>query len=159
MQGRLPRRETKETYKAMGTKSVIILMVVFLLSSCKTKKVVELTKIDSVVNKVEQVEVLTDSGKVETTEEIIYEFDTIGTPLVSPSQAIRGEYKLKLKSIKINRHIKEAKSLKRLKIDKVENKAIKVEKTAITKETSPCVNELAILLVILVGLYFLIKKL
>jgi len=144
----------------MGTKRLILLIsVVILLSSCKAKKLVETTKVDSVVNKVEQVEVLTDSGKVETTEEVIYEFDTVGTPLVSPSQAIRGDYKLKLKSIKINRHIKEDKSLKSLKIVKAENKVIKVEKTAITKETSPCINELAILLVILVGLYFLIKKL
>lgn len=143
----------------MDTKRLIILSVVILLSSCKSKKLVEVTKIDSVVNKIEQVEVLTDSGKVETTEEVIYEFDTVGTPLVSPSQAIRGDYKLKLKSIKVKRHIKEDKALKSLKIDKVENKAIKVEKTATIKETYPCKAEILLLLGAILAIYLIFKKL
>ena len=143
----------------MDTKRLIILSVVILLSSCKSKKLVETTKVDSVVNKIEQVEVLTDSGKVETTEEVIYEFDTVGTPLVSPSQAIRGDYKLKLKSIKVKRHIKENKSLKSLKIDKVENKAIKVEKTATIKETYPCKTEILLLLGAILAIYLIFKKL
>ena len=143
----------------MDTKRLIILSVVILLSSCKSKKLVEVTKIDSVVNKIEQVEVLTDSGKVETTEEVIYEFDTVGTPLVSPSQAIRGDYKLKLKSIKVKRHIKEDKALKSLKIDKVENKAIKVEKTATIKETYPCKTEILLLLGAILAIYLIFKKL
>ena len=143
----------------MDTKRLIILSVVILLSSCKAKKLVEVTKVDSVVNKIEQVEVLTDSGKVETTEEVIYEFDTVGTPLVSPSQAIRGDYKLKLKSIKVKRHIKEDKALKSLKIDKVENKAIKVEKTATIKETYPCKTEILLLLGAILAIYLIFKKL
>ena len=143
----------------MDTKKLIILSVVILLSSCKSKKLVEVTKVDSVVNKIEQVEVLTDSGKVETTEEVIYEFDTVGTPLVSPSQAIRGDYKLKLKSIKVKRHIKEDKALKSLKIDKVENKAIKVEKTATIKETYPCKAEILLLLGAILAIYLILKKL
>lgn len=143
----------------MDTKRLSILLVVILLSSCKAKKLVEVTKVDSVVNKVEQVEVLTDSGKVETTEEVIYEFDTIGTPFVSPSQAIRGDYKIKLKSIKVKRHIKENKALNRLKIDKIENKAIKVEKTAIIKETYPCMNEILIVLGAILAIYLIFKKL
>ena len=144
----------------MDTKRLILLIsVVILLSSCKSKKLVEVTKVDSVVNKIEQVEVLTDSGKVETTEEVIYEFDTVGTPLVSPSQAIRGDYKLKLKSIKVKRHIKEDKALKSLKIDKVENKAIKVEKTATIKETYPCKAEILLLLGAILAIYLIFKKL
>ena len=143
----------------MDTKRLIILSVVILLSSCKSKKLVEVTKVDSVVNKIEQVQVLTDSGKVETTEEVIYEFDTVGTPLVSPSQAIRGDYKLKLKSIKVKRHIKEDKALKSLKIDKVENKAIKVEKTATIKETYPCKTEILLLLGAILAIYLILKKL
>lgn len=143
----------------MDTKRLIILSVVILLSSCKSKKLVEVTKVDSVVNKIEQVEVLTDSGKVETTEEVIYEFDTVGTPLVSPSQAIRGDYKLKLKSIKVKRYIKEDKALKSLKIDKVENKAIKVEKTATIKETYPCKAEILLLLGAILAIYLILKKL
>ena len=143
----------------MDTKRLIFLSVVILLSSCKSKKLVEVTKVDSVVNKIEQVEVLTDSGKVETTEEVIYEFDTVGTPLVSPSQAIRGDYKLKLKSIKVKRHIKEDKALKSLKIDKVENKAIKVEKTATIKETYPCKTEILLLLGAILAIYLIFKKL
>lgn len=143
----------------MDTKRLIFLLVVILLSSCKSKKLVEVTKVDSVVNKVEQVEVLTDSSKVETTEEVIYEFDTVGTPLVNPSQAIRGDYKLKLKSIKVKRHIKEDKALKSLKIDKVENKAIKVEKTATIKETYPCKTEILLLLGAILAIYLIFKKL
>lgn len=143
----------------MDTKRLIFLSVVILLSSCKSKKLVEVTKVDSMVNKIEQVEVLTDSGKVETIEEVIYEFDTVGTPLISPSQAIRGDYKLKLKSIKVKRHIKEDKALKSLKIDKVENKAIKVEKTATIKETYPCKNEILLLLGAIFAIYLILKKL
>ena len=143
----------------MDTKRLIFLSVVILLSSCKSKKLVEVTKVDSVVNKIEQVQVLTDSGKVETTEEVIYEFDTVGAPLVSPSQAIRGDYKLKLKSIKVKRHIKEDKALKSLKIDKVENKAIKVEKTATIKETYPCKAEILLLLGAILAIYLIFKKL
>ena len=143
----------------MESKRLIILMVVILLSSCKSKKLVEVTKVDSVVNKIEQVQVLTDSGKVETTEEVIYEFDTVGTPLISPSQAIRGDYKLKLKSIKVKRHIKEDKALKSLKIDKVENKAIKVEKTATIKESYPCKAEILLLLGAILAIYLILKKL
>jgi len=141
----------------MDTK--ILILVVILLSSCKSKKLVEVTKVDSVVNKIEQVEVLTDSGKVETTEEVIYEFDTVGTPLISPSQAIRGDYKLKLKSIKVKRHIKEDKALKSIKIDKVENKAIKAEKTATIKETYPCKTEILLLLGAILAIYLILKKL
>ena len=158
MQGRLPFRKTKETYKTMESKSVIILLVVILLSSCKSK-VIETTKIDSVVNKVEQVQVLTDSSKIETTEEVIYEFDTVGTPLVSPSEAIRGDYKLKLKSIKVKRHIKQDNRLQSLKIDKKENTTLKVDKKAVIKETTPCINEILLILAGILAIYFILKKL
>ena len=158
MQGRLPFRKTKETYKTMESKSVIILMVVILLSSCKSK-VIETTKIDSVVNKVEQVQVLTDSSKIETTEEVIYEFDTVGTPLISPSEAIRGDYKLKLKSIKVKRHIKQDNRLQSLKIDKKENTTLKVDKKAVIKETTPCINEILLILAGILAIYFILKKL
>lgn len=159
MQGRLPFRKTKETYKTMESKSVIVLMVVILLSSCKSKKLVETTKIDSVVNKIEQVQVLTDSSKIETTEEVIYEFDTVGTPLISPSEAIRGDYKLKLKSIKIKRHIKQDNRLQSLKIDKKENTTLKVNKKAVIKETTPCINEILLILAGILAIYFILKKL
>ena len=142
----------------MESKSVIILMVVILLSSCKSK-VIETTKIDSVVNKVEQVQVLTDSSKIETTEEVIYEFDTVGTPLVSPSEAIRGDYKLKLKSIKVKRHIKQDNRLQSLKIDKKENTTLKVDKKAVIKETTPCINEILLILAGILAIYFILKKL
>jgi len=142
----------------MESKSVIILMVVILLSSCKSK-VIETTKIDSVVNKIEQVQVLTDSSKIETTEEVIYEFDTVGTPLVSPSEAIRGDYKLKLKSIKVKRHIKQDNRLQSLKIDKKENTTLKVDKKAVIKETYPCINEILLILVGILAIYFILKKL
>jgi hypothetical protein len=142
----------------MESKSVIILMVVILLSSCKSK-VIETTKIDSVVNKIEQVQVLTDSSKIETTEEVIYEFDTVGTPLVSPSQVIRGDYKLKLKSIKVKRHIKQDNRLQSLKIDKKENTTLKVDKKAVTKETAPCINEILLILAGILAIYFILKKL
>jgi len=158
MQGRLPFRKTKETNKTMESKSVIVLMVVILLSSCKSK-VIETTKIDSVVNKIEQVQVLTDSSKIETTEEVIYEFDTVGTPLVSPSEAIRGDYKLKLKSIKVKRHIKQDNRLQSLKIDKKENTTLKVDKKAVTKETTPCINEILLILAGILAIYFILKKL
>jgi hypothetical protein len=133
-------------------------MVVILLSSCKSK-VIETTKIDSVVNKIEQVQVLTDSSKIETTEEVIYEFDTVGTPLVSPSEAIRGDYKLKLKSIKVRRHIKQDNRLKSLKIDKKENTTLKVDKKAVIKETTPCINEILLILAGILAIYFILKKL
>lgn len=142
----------------MESKSVIVLMVVILLSSCKSK-VIETTKIDSVVNKIEQVQVLTDSSKIETTEEVIYEFDTVGTPLVSPSEAIRGDYKLKLKSIKVKRHIKQDNRLQSLKIDKKENTTLKVDKKAVTKETTPCINEILLILAGILAIYFILKKL
>jgi hypothetical protein len=133
-------------------------MVVILLSSCKSK-VIETTKIDSVVNKIEQVQVLTDSSKIETTEEVVYEFDTVGTPLVSPSEAIRGDYKLKLKSIKVKRHIKQDNRLQSLKIDKKENTTLKVDKKVITKETTPCINEILLILAGILAIYFILKKL
>jgi len=142
----------------MESKSVIVLMVVILLSSCKSK-VIETTKIDSVVNKIEQVQVLTDSSKIETTEEVIYEFDTVGTPLVSPSEAIRGDYKLKLKSIKVKRHIKQDNRLQSLKIDKKENTTLKVDKKAVIKETTPCINEILLILAGILAIYFILKKL
>ena len=142
----------------MESKSVIVLMVVILLSSCKSK-VIETTKVDSVVNKIEQVQVLTDSSKIETTEEVIYEFDTVGTPLVSPSEAIRGDYKLKLKSIKVKRHIKQDNRLQSLKIDKKENTTLKVDKKAIIKETTPCINEILLILAGILAIYFILKKL
>ena len=142
----------------MESKSVIVLMVVILLSSCKSK-VIETTKVDSVVNKIEQVQVLTDSSKIETTEEVIYEFDTVGTPLVSPSEAIRGDYKLKFKSIKVKRHIKQDNRLQSLKIDKKENTTLKVDKKAIIKETTPCINEILLILAGILAIYFILKKL
>ena len=143
----------------MESKSIIVLMVVILLSSCKSKKLVETTKIDSVVNKIEQVQVLTDSSKIETTEEVIYEFDTVGTPLVSPSEAIRGDYKLKLKSIKVKRHIKQDNRLQSLKIDKKENKAIKVDKTTIQEDKPKNNTTLFLILGIAIAVYLILKKL
>ena len=144
----------------MESKSVIILLVVILLSSsCKSKKLVETTKVDSVVTTTQKVELTTDSSKIETTEEVIYEFDTVGTPLVSPSQAIRGDYKLKLKSIKVKRHIKKDNRLQSLKIAKAENKAIKVDKTVIQEEKPKGNNTLLYLLGIGVVVYLILKKL
>jgi hypothetical protein len=160
MQGRLPFRKTKETYKTMESKSVIILLVVILLSSsCKSKKLVETIKVDSVITLVQKVELATDSSDIETTEEIAYIFDTLVNHQVTPLEAIRGDYKHKLKAIHIKRHIKERKRLKSLKIDKKENKAIKVDKTVIQEEKPKGNNTLLIILGIGIVVYLILKKL
>jgi hypothetical protein len=144
----------------MVAKRIILgLVVILLLSSCKSKKLVETTKVDSVVTITQKVELTTDSSKIETTEEVIYEFDTVGTPLVSPSQAIRGDYKLKLKSIKVKRHIKKDNRLQSLKIDKKENKAIKIDKTVVQEEKPKGNNTLLIILGIGIVVYLILKKL
>jgi hypothetical protein len=144
----------------MVIKRIILgLVVILLLSSCKSKKLVETTKVDSVVTIVQKVELTTDSSKIETTEEVIYEFDTVGTPLVSPSQAIRGDYKLKLKSIKVKRHIKKDNRLQSLKIAKAENKAIKIDKTVVQEEKPKGNNTLLYLLGIGIVVYLILKKL
>jgi hypothetical protein len=144
----------------MVAKRIILgLVVILLLSSCKSKKLVETTKVDSLVTITQKVELTTDSSKIETTEEVIYEFDTVGTPLISPSQAIRGDYKLKLKSIKVKRHIKKDNRLQSLKIDKKENKAIKVDKTTIQEEKPKGNNTLLYLLGIGIVVYLILKKL
>jgi hypothetical protein len=160
MQGRLQIRETKKTYKTMESKSIIVLMVVILLSSsCKSKKLVETTKVDSVITIVQKVELATDSSDIETTEEIAYVFDTLVNHQVTPLEAIRGDYKYKLKAIHIKRHIKERKRLQSLKIDKKENKAIKVDKTTIQEEKPKGNNTLLYLLGIGVVVYLILKKL
>jgi len=144
----------------MESKSVIVLMVVILLSSsCKSKKLVETTKVDSVVTIVQKVELATDSSDIETTEEIAYIFDTLVNHQVTPLEAIRGDYKHKLKAIHIKRHIKERKRLQSLKIDKKENKAIKVDKTTIQEEKPKGNNTLLYLLGIGVVVYLILKKL
>jgi len=144
----------------MESKSVIILLVVILLSSsCKSKKLVETTKVDSVVTVVQKVELATDSSDIETTEEIAYVFDTLVNHQVTPLEAIRGDYKHKLKAIYIKRHIKERKRLQSLKIAKVENKAIKVDKTTIQEEKPKGNNTLLYLLGIGVVVYLILKKL
>jgi len=117
-----------------ANKIIYVLVVILLLSSCKSKKLVETTKVDSVVTIVQKVELATDSSDIETTEEIAYVFDTLVNHQVTPLEAIRGDYKYKLKAIHIKRHIKERKRLQSLKIDKKENKAIKVDKTTIQEE-------------------------
>ena len=160
MQGRLPFRKTKETYKTMESKSIIVLMVVILLSSsCKSKKLIETTKVDSVITITQKVELATDSSDIETTEEIAYIFDTLVNHQVTPLEAIRGDYKHKLKAIHIKRHIKERKRLQSLKIDKKENKAIKVDKTTIQEEKPKGNNTLLYLLGIGVVVYLILKKL
>ncbi len=160
MQGRLPFRKTKEINKAMESKSVIILLVVILLSSsCKSKKLVETTKVDSVITVVQKVELATDSSDIETTEEIAYIFDTLANHQVTPLEAIRGDYKHKLKAIHIKRHIKERKRLQSLKIDKKENKAIKVDKTTIQEEKPKGNNTLLLILGIGIVVYLILKKL
>jgi hypothetical protein len=144
----------------MESKSIIVLMVVILLSSsCKSKKLVETTKVDSVVTIVQKVELATDSSDIETTEEIAYIFDTLVNHQVTPLEAIRGDYKHKLKAIHIKRHIKERKRLQSLKIDKKENKAIKVDKTTIQEEKPKGNNTLLLILGIGIVVYLILKKL
>jgi hypothetical protein len=144
----------------MESKSVIILLVVILLSSsCKSKKLVETTKVDSVITIVQKVELATDSSDIETTEEIAYIFDTLVNHQVTPLEAIIGDYKHKLKAIHIKRHIKEKKRLQSLKIDKKENKAIKVDKTTIQEEKPKGNNTLLIILGIGIVVYLILKKL
>jgi hypothetical protein len=144
----------------MVTKRIIFgLVVILLLSSCKSKKLVETTKVDSVITVVQKVELATDSSDIETTEEIAYIFDTLVNHQVTPLEAIRGDYKYKLKAIHIKRHIKERKRLQSLKIDKKENKAIKVDKTTIQEEKPKGNNTLLYLLGIGVVVYLILKKL
>ena len=144
----------------MESKSITILLVVILLSSsCKSKKLVETTKVDSVITIVQKVELATDSSDIETTEEIAYVFDTLVNHQVTPLEAIRGDYKHKLKAIYIKRHIKERKRLQSLKIDKKENKAIKVDKTTIQEEKPKGNNTLLIILGIGIVVYLILKKL
>ena len=144
----------------MESKSIIVLMVVILLSSsCKSKKLVETTKVDSVITIVQKVELAIDSSDIETTEEIAYVFDTLVNHQVTPLEAIRGDYKYKLKAIHIKRHIKERKRLQSLKIDKKENKAIKVDKTTIQEEKPKGNNTLLLILGIGVVVYLILKKL
>ena len=144
----------------MESKSIIILLVVILLSSsCKSKKLVETTKVDSVITVVQKVELATDSSDIETTEEIAYVFDTLINHQVTPLEAIRGDYKYKLKAIHIKRHIKEKKRLQSLKIAKAENKAIKVDKTTIQEEKPKGNNTLLIILGIGIVVYLILKKL
>ena len=144
----------------MESKSIIVLLVVILLSSsCKSKKLVETTKVDSVITLVQKVELATDSSDIETTEEIAYVFDTLVNHQVTPLEAIRGDYKYKLKAIYIKRHIKERKRLQSLKIDKKENKAIKVDKTTIQEEKPKGNNTLLLILGIGVVIYLILKKL
>jgi hypothetical protein len=135
------------------------LVVILLSSSCKSKKLVETTKVDSVITIVQKVELATDSSDIETTEEIAYIFDTLVNHQVTPLEAIRGDYKHKLKAIHIKRHIKERKRLQSLKIDKKENKAIKVDKTTIQEEKPKGNNTLLLILGIGVVVYLILKKL
>jgi hypothetical protein len=135
------------------------LVVILLSSSCKSKKLVETTKVDSVVTIVQKVELATDSSDIETTEEIAYIFDTLVNHQVTPLEAIRGDYKHKLKAIHIKRHIKERKRLQSLKIDKKENKAIKVDKTTIQEEKPKNNTTLFLILGIAIAVYLILKKL
>ena len=144
----------------MESKRIIFVMVVILLlSSCKSKKLVETTKVDSVITTVQKVELATDSSDIETTEEIAYVFDTLVNHQVTPLEAIRGDYKYKLKAIHIKRHIKERKRLQSLKIDKKENKAIKVDKTTIQEEKPKNNTTLFLILGIAIAVYLILKKL
>ena len=144
----------------MESKSVIVLMVVILLSSsCKSKKLVETTKVDSVITIVQKVELATDSSDIETTEEIAYVFDTLVNHQVTPLEAIRGDYKYKLKAIHIKRHIKERKRLQSLKIDKKEDKAIKVQKVSTIEEKPKNNTTLFLILGIAIAVYLILKKL
>ena len=135
------------------------MVVILLLSSCKSKKLVETTKVDSVITVVQKVELATDSSDIETTEEIAYVFDTLVNHQVTPLEAIRGDYKYKLKAIHIKRHIKERKRLQSLKIAKKENKAIKVDKTTIQEEKPKGNNTLLLILGIGIVIYLILKKL
>ncbi len=135
------------------------MVVILLSSSCKSKKLVETTKVDSVITIVQKVELATDSSDIETTEEIAYIFDTLVNHQVTPLEAIRGDYKHKLKAIHIKRHIKERKRLQSLKIDKKENKAIKVDKTTIQEEKPKGNNTLLLILGIGIVVYLILKKL
>jgi hypothetical protein len=144
----------------MVAKRIIFgLVVILLLSSCKSKKLIETTKVDSVITLVQKVELATDSSDIETTEEIAYVFDTLVNHQVTPLEAIRGDYKYKLKAIHIKRHIKERKRLQSLKIAKAENKAIKVDKTTIQEEKPKGNNTLLLILGIGVVVYLILKKL
>ena len=135
------------------------MVVILLSSSCKSKKLVETTKVDSVITIVQKVELATDSSDIETTEEIAYIFDTLVNHQVTPLEAIRGDYKYKLKAIHIKRHIKERKRLQSLKIDKKENKAIKVDKTTIQEEKPKNNTTLFLILGIAIAVYLILKKL
>jgi hypothetical protein len=135
------------------------LVVILLSSSCKSKKLVETTKVVSVITIFHKVELATDSSDIETTEEIAYIFDTLVNHQVTPLEAIRGDYKHKLKAIHIKRHIKERKRLQSLKIDKKENKAIKIDKTTIQEEKPKGNNTLLYLLGIGIVVYLILKKL
>ena len=135
------------------------MVVILLLSSCKSKKLVETTKVDSVITIVQKVELATDSSDIETTEEIAYIFDTLVNHQVTPLEAIRGDYKYKLKAIHIKRHIKERKRLQSLKIAKSENKAIKVDKTTIQEEKPKNNTTLFLILGIAIAVYLILKKL
>ena len=144
----------------MVAKRIIFgLVVILLLSSCKSKKLIETTKVDSVITLVQKVELATDSSDIETTEEIAYVFDTLVNHQVTPLEAIRGDYKYKLKAIHIKRHIKERKRLQSLKIAKAENKAIKVDKSTIQEEKPKGNNTLLLILGIGVVVYLILKKL
>jgi uncharacterized protein YcfL len=138
---------------------IFVLVVILLLSSCKSKKTIETTKVDSVITIVNKVELATDSSDIETTEQISYIFDTLVNHQVTPLEAIRGDYKYKLKAIHINRHVKERKRLQTLKIAKSENKAIKINKTAIQEEKPKGNNTLLIILGIGIVVYLILKKL
>ena len=135
------------------------MVVILLSSSCKSKKLVETTKVDSVITVVQKVELATDSSDIETTEEIAYVFDTLVNHQVTPLEAIRGDYKYKLKAIHIKRHIKERKRLQSLKIAKAENKAIKVDKTTIQEEKPKNNTTLFLILGIAIAVYLILKKL
>jgi hypothetical protein len=144
----------------MVAKRIIFgLVVILLLSSCKSKKLVETTKVDSVITVVQKVELATDSSDIETTEEIAYVFDTLVNHQVTPLEAIRGDYKYKLKAIHIKRHIKERKRLQSLKIDKKENKAIKVQKVSTIEEKPKNNTTLFLILGIAIAVYLILKKL
>jgi hypothetical protein len=144
----------------MVAKRIILgLVVIILLSSCKSKKFVETTKVDSVITIVQKVELATDSSDIETTEEIAYVFDTLVNHQVTPLEAIRGDYKYKLKAIHIKRHIKERKRLQSLKIDKKENKAIKIDKTVVQEEKPKNNTTLFLILGIAIAVYLILKKL
>ena len=138
---------------------IFVMVVILLLSSCKSKKLVETTKVDSVITVVQKVELATDSSDIETTEEIAYVFDTLVNHQVTPLEAIRGDYKYKLKAIHIKRHIKERKRLQSLKIDKKENKAIKVQKVSTIEEKPKNNTTLFLILGIAIAVYLILKKL